>query len=88
MNKITPVASKSTIKTKPLARAEPVKVEQVDHVIIDSLPAYVGNYTITPSDKAIILKTENKAMSHDVKIEPIPKNYGLVTWDGFKMTIS
>ncbi len=53
------------------------------------LPArYDGADTVTPSGQQQRLQTEGLMMRGDVIIEPIPQNYGLVTWDGIKITIS
>ena len=49
---------------------------------------YEGAYTVTPSGQEQRLRTEGMMMRGDVIIEPIPQNYGLVTWDGIKITIS
>ncbi len=49
---------------------------------------YDGAYTVTPSGQQQRLQTEGLMMRGDVIIEPVPQNYGLVTWDGIKITIS
>lgn len=49
---------------------------------------YTGNYEVTPADYAQILPTENKLMTQDLTVKPIPSNYGLVTWNGSYLTIS
>ena len=49
---------------------------------------YDGPYTVTPSGQEQRLRTEGMMMRGDVIIGPIPQNYGLVTWDGIKITIS
>lgn len=49
---------------------------------------YDGDYTITPMQETQVLQTENKHMLHDVTINPIPSNYGLITWDGSTLTVS
>ena len=35
-----------------------------------------------------MLETENKRMTGNVTINPIPSNYGLITWNGAFITVS
>lgn len=49
---------------------------------------YEGDYNVTPNLETQILPTEGLAMWHDVVVNPIPSNYGLITWDGAKLTVS
>lgn len=53
-----------------------------------SIPTYRGAYEVTPSDTQQILSTENMRMEHNVVINPIPSNYGLITWNGSFLTVS
>ena len=50
--------------------------------------AYKGEYVVTPSTQKQFLPTTNKTLSRSVVIEPIPSNYGLVTYDGSVITVS
>lgn len=49
---------------------------------------YEGAYTVTPSQQTQVLATAGKVMLDDVTIDPIPQNYGLVTWNGSVLTVS
>lgn len=49
---------------------------------------YTGEYTVTPSQETQVLSTHDFVMTQDVVINPIPSNYGLVTWDGNTLTIT
>ena len=51
-------------------------------------PAYEGMYEVTPSDTAQTLETKNFRMTENVVINPIPSNYGLITWNGATLTVS
>ena len=55
--------------------------------IVDRLP-YIGSYTVTPSDDEQILETEGLRMTNNVVINPIPSNYGKITWNGSVLTVS
>lgn len=49
---------------------------------------YTGEYEVTPSDEAQTLQTNGLRMLDNVTINPIPSNYGLITWDGITLTVS
>ena len=49
---------------------------------------YTGEYTVTPSAEAQVLLTNNFRMTDNITIEPIPNNYGLITWDGATLMVS
>lgn len=49
---------------------------------------YEGAYEVTPGEHNVILATKNKMMAEDVKVNPIPNNYGLITWNGSVLTVS
>lgn len=49
---------------------------------------YNGSYVVTPSKQTQILKTEGLVMNDDVVIEKVPDNYGLISWNGFILTVS
>ena len=48
---------------------------------------YMGNYTVTPTEETQVLPTSTKQMVEDLIIEPIPLNYGRITWNGRIITI-
>lgn len=54
----------------------------------DDLPVYSGPYTVTPAQSAITLSTDGMAMDGNVTVNPIPQNYGLITWNGSVLTVS
>lgn len=49
---------------------------------------YTGEYEVTPSAEAQTLQTNGLRMLGNVTINPIPSNYGLITWDGITLTVS
>lgn len=49
---------------------------------------YEGEYTVTPAREAIVLETLGKEMERNITVNPIPQNYGLITWDGSIITVS
>lgn len=51
-------------------------------------PVYTGDTVITPTQETQVLHTEMKSTLTDITINPIPSNYGLITWDGATLTVS
>ena len=49
---------------------------------------YEGDYSVTPSAETQVLQTMGLAMRQDMTINPIPSNYGLITWNGSTLTVS
>lgn len=49
---------------------------------------YNGPYNVTPSREQQVLITAEKILLSNVVVDPIPSNYGLVTWNGTILTIS
>lgn len=49
---------------------------------------YEGDYIIIPSAEKQILQTKYLRMTDNVTINPIPQNYGLITWNGSFLTVS
>lgn len=52
------------------------------------LPVYDGPTEITPSEETQVLQTDHHAVRANITINPIPSNYGLITWDGHTITVS
>lgn len=50
--------------------------------------SYTGPLTVTPSEETQVLQTERLTMPGNVVVEPIPSNYGLITWNGSTLTVS
>ena len=51
-------------------------------------PSYEGPYEVTPSSEEQVLNTDAFYMNGNITINPIPNNYGLITWDGSTITVS
>ncbi|MDO4280806.1 MAG: hypothetical protein Q4C56_04165 [Peptococcaceae bacterium] len=49
---------------------------------------YEGSYRFTPQGVAQVVPTRNRTLREDIVIEPIPSNYGLITYNGFHITVS
>lgn len=53
-----------------------------------NVEAYNGSYEVNASSEAQTLSTRNKLLTADMIINPIPSNYGLITWNGSTLTVS
>ena len=50
--------------------------------------SYIGDYVITPSNAVQEIDIAKKVATRNIVINPIPENYGLITWDGSTLTVS
>ena len=53
-----------------------------------SLIPYAGEYEFTPADEAQTIPIYGKTATRDIVINPIPSNYGKITWNGSTLTVS
>mgnify|MGYP006967188972 CR=1 FL=1 len=60
----------------------------VTKVIGQDLPTYTGVTEVTPTTAEQVLDTSNKVVARNIVINPIPSNYGLITWNGSTLTVS
>ena len=51
-------------------------------------PAYDGPTTVTPNGEVQVEHTAGTVLLADIIINPIPSNYGLITWNGSTLTVS
>ena len=59
-----------------------------DTVYYHHVNDYEGPYEVTPTQQTQVLSTLNQRMTQDVIINPIPSNYGLISWNGAVLTVS
>lgn len=60
----------------------------IEKAEIEKVPEYTGSYTVTPSDHAQTLNTRGLKMAENITVDPIPSNYGLITYNGNVLTVS
>lgn len=60
----------------------PVVKEYVD------VQTYTGEYEVTPSAETQTLNTDGLRLTRNVTVNPIPQNYGLITYNGAVLTVS
>lgn len=57
-------------------------------IYIDNLPEYEGEYVFTPTQETQTALTKGYKLTDNITINPIPSNYGLITWDGSSLMVS
>lgn len=57
-------------------------------IVTSTVPDYDGPYDFTPSSELQTIETTGFRMTDNVTINPIPNNYGLITWNGSIITVS
>lgn len=51
-------------------------------------PLYTGAHSFTPTGERQVIAIDGKRSDGDITIEPIPSNYGLITYNGSVITVS
>ena len=69
-------------ETLGAALGTPVAKEYID------TPNYTGEYEVTPSAETQTLDTAGKRMTRPVKVNPIPSDWGHITYNGAVLTVS
>ena len=55
--------------------------------VIYSGESYEGEYNVTPSEVTQTLQTRGKRLNQNVVVEPIPQNYGRISYSGSVITV-
>lgn len=71
-----------------VAEAESVSLNAESSILIDRTTVYEGPYEWTPTDSAQTITIVDEKAIKNITINPIPSNYGLITWDGTTLTVS
>lgn len=51
-------------------------------------PHYLGPTEITPTNYTQTISTTGMVLDEDIIVNPIPSNYGLITWNGSVLRVS
>lgn len=76
------VTVESNPSTMGISLGSPVARELVER------DPYTGEYAVTPSSETQVLNTNGLRMTDNITVNPIPQNYGLITWNGSVITVS
>lgn len=64
-------------------------IEDGGQVFMPVLPdGYTGQTVVTPTASEQVLATAGLMVAENIIINPIPSNYGLITWNGSTLTVS
>lgn len=66
----------------------PVAITVITPIVASVIQNYDGSYEFTPSADEQTVPTRGKRLTQDITINPIPNNYGLITWNGSIITVS
>lgn len=58
------------------------------NITVNTAPEYEGEFEFTPADTAQIIPVGGYRLSQDIVINPIPSNYGHISWNGAYITVS
>lgn len=53
-----------------------------------SADPYLGEYEYTPTRETQTIEIAGKLAAQNIIINPIPQNYGLISWNGSTLTVS
>ena len=87
---IVPVKISTTATTIPVTVKTDVLQDVTFGYSVNFVGAepYDGPYQYTPTMEEQIVPIYNKRATQDIVIDPIPSNYGLITWNGSVLTVS
>ena len=54
---------------------------------ISDASAYTGRTNVIPSNEKQVLNTIGKVLGDNITIQPIPSNYGKITWNGVYLLV-
>lgn len=57
-------------------------------IVTTELPDWTGPYEATPTQETQVFDMNGYAMRGSFTVNPIPSNYGLVTWNGVVLSVS
>ena len=77
--------SPASVEANLAAKPAPISAEFMG--IPTGHTKYDGGYEVTPSEEAQTLNTAGCVLSKDIVVDPIPLNYGRITWNGTVLTV-
>ena len=71
-----------------IAVPEEIEIEAEPVVYVNINDPYPGPYEFTPAAVAQTIEVAGLTPTDNIIINPIPSNYGLITWNGAVLTVS
>lgn len=87
---VTAEIADNIIEVTPTVASNVVSVDAdvVTQVVSVDAEQYTGEYTFTPTADTQTIEISGMIATQDITINPIPSNYGLITWSGSVLTIT
>ena len=85
---ITLTVNTNEAATLSIIGEDSVELNAESSIVIDRTVVYDGDYEWTPTEEAQTIEIANKKAVDNIIINPIPSNYGLITWNGSTLTVS
>ena len=57
-------------------------------IVSEGFPVYGGPVAVVPGPETQVLETQYMTVMDRITVAPIPKNYGLITYNGRTITVS
>lgn len=64
------------------------KADFETHLAAPEKDYFDGSYTYTPTQETQTIPISGKTARSNITINPIPSNYGLITWNGSVLTVT
>lgn len=67
-----------------------IELEVSEQIVVenyDTLP-YTGEYEFTPTEDTQTVRINGLRATRNITINPIPSNYGKISWNGSVLTVS
>lgn len=74
--------------TLTVAAPSPLSLDVQAYGVRTEADYYEGSYVFTPSANTQTIDIAGKQARENITINPIPSNYGLITWNGATLTVS
>lgn len=74
--------------TLEVSEDAPVAISVSGVVEVPVADTYAGPYEFTPGDLQQIIHIQGLMAVSDITINPIPNNYGKISWNGSTLTVS
>jgi len=58
------------------------------HIVVPITDYFTGEYVYTPTSEEQTIPIIGKTARQNITINPIPSNYGLISWNGATLTVS
>ena len=88
MHKLKQIRGDNDIHIVSVEGDNPGVLQSIDQGGIITQPGtYSGPYEVTPSEETQVLATAGAVVDENIKINPIPSNYGRIAWNGSALLV-